>query len=408
MRRGAAVSGQDVAGDLQVLPDGTVEGWLWSRERPDQRLIAEVLVDDASVGVVVAAIFRRDLASQGVGDGRHGFRLPLPPGTIPADAPVVVSAREQGSAHVFARIVREGAGLAPQHRTALDSVTAGVRGLWERLEPLLAGPPGEGKADRLRTAFGQLSEQLATRTPDTAALALEHLWRVAGPLDLPRLGRPTVSLILPSGPDALATLGRLRALAPALREAAAEIVLLDDAADPATALLPALAPNLVYLRADGPDAVARGLAGAMGSARGTLVALLEAGPPHPSATVLLDLARHRGRTVLLGAATLAACARVAAPGRSPPDHAAPARLGLRIALSRDLLTRAGGLEPAMVDGAALESVDLWLRCRLLGADALAWHEPAGPADEAAPQHPHPRQALQALAAFRHRWSGGTA
>ena len=53
----------------------------------------------------------------------------------------------------------------------------------------------------------------------------------------------------------------------------------------------------------------------------------------------------------------------------------------------------------MVDGAALESADLWLRCRLLGADALAWREPAGPPGEEPPRRAPPQAALRALAAF---------
>jgi hypothetical protein len=402
-----------VAGDLELKPDGTIEGWVWSCDRPDERLVAEVLVDGVRVGAVAAAAFRRDLVAQGIGDGQYGYRLSLPPGTIPADGPVVVSARDQASQQEFARIVRQGPALAARHRAALEAAAEQMQELWAGLEALLAGRAGTSKADQMRTAFGQLAALLAARAlardktaPLAPAIALDGLSRVAGLLDLPLIGAPALSLVMPAGRNAVATLRRIAALAPALTAAEAEIVLIDDGADPATALLPALAPNLVYLRAHGPDQIADTLAEAARSARGTVVAVLEAEPRQPSATALLALAHATGgapRTVLLGATALAACRRVEALDAAPPDCPAPGRLGLRIALPGDLLVRAGGLEPAMMDGAALESADLWLRCRLLGADALAWREPAGSPGEEPTRGAPPQAAIRALAAFRHRW-----
>ena len=72
-----------ISGDLQLQPDGSVEGWVWSRDLPEQRLVAEILVEDVRVGAIRSAMFRRDLVAQGIGDGNHGFRLRLPSGAIP-------------------------------------------------------------------------------------------------------------------------------------------------------------------------------------------------------------------------------------------------------------------------------------------------------------------------------------
>jgi len=392
-----------VAGDLELKPDGTVEGWVWSCDRPDDGLVAEILVDGVCVGAVAATGFRRDLIAQGMGDGQHGYRLSLPAGTIPADGPVVISARDRASQQEFARIVRQGPALASRHREVLDAAGEQMQGLWAGLETLLAGT---SKADRLRGAFGQLAALLAARAGSrdetvllAPAIALDGLRRGAGRVEMPLIGRPALSLVMPAGRDASATLRRLAALAPALSAAEAEIVLVDDGADPATALLPALAPNLVYLRADS-------LAEAAHAARGTVVAVLEAEPPAPSATALLALAQRTAaapRTVLLGATALAACKRVAALDATPAECPAPGRLGLRVALAGALLVRAGGLEPSMVDGAGLECADLWLRCRLLGADALAWREPAGAPGEAPARRVPAHSAERALAAFRQRW-----
>ena len=405
------MTGFGVTGDLQLMPDGAVEGWVWSRDLPGEQLVAEVLVDDAQVGTIVSDLFRRDLLGQGIGDGRHGFRLCLPPGAIPGDGPVMITGREQQSKHVFGRIMLGGQGLTPKHQEAIESAAEQVRSLGTGLQALLAARPETNMSGRLRDAFGQLAPMLAARVRGdggeiAAAVALRRLRRAAGQLEMPRFGRPALSIVLPAGLDAPATLRRLRALAPALAGAEAELLLLDDGADPATALVPALVPNLVYLCAASPEDQARSLSEAVRIARGGFVAVLEPDPPEPSATALLALARQMAeapRRVLLGASALAACARVAAPGASPAACQAPARLGLRVALARDLLVRAGGLEPAMVDGAALESVDLWLRCRLLGADALAWSEPARSPGPVPARREHPRAALLALGAFRRRW-----
>jgi hypothetical protein len=404
------MTGHAVTGDLQLMPDGSLEGWVWSRDRPDQRLVAELDINDVPVGAIVAELFRRDLLGQGIGDGRHGFRLQLPPGSIPSEGRVTITGREQQSNQLFARIVRGRAALAPKHRAAIETAAGQLRELRSRLETLLAERPVANKSGQVRAAFGGLSSLLAVPAScpggaTAAAVALERLRRGAGRPELPRCSQPALSIVLPAGPDVPATLRRLRALAPALAAAGAELVLLDDGADPATALLPALVPNLAYRRAGIPGEAARNLCEAVRTARGSHVAVLDATPAEPSASALLALARHMAdapRRVVLGEAALAACARVGAPA-PVAACAAPARLGLRFALARDLLVQAGGLEPAMVDGDALESVDLWRRCRLLGAEALAWREPARAPGEVPARRDHPRAALLALAAYRHRW-----
>lgn len=404
-----------ITGDIQLQPDGSVEGWVWSPDLPGQRLVAEILVEDVRVGAMVSAMFRRNLVTQGVGDGHHGFRFRLPPGAIPDDGPVMITGRERQSKQVFARIVRQGP--APAHREAIDAAAGRVQALWTDLEALRAGREQTSKADHLRDGFARLALLLAARArahDDSAGIAatvaLGGLQRAAAGLALPRSGRPGISIVLPAGPDVYAALRRLRALAPALTAIEGEILLIDDAADPATALLPALVPNIVYFRAGGPEGMARGVALGARAARGTTIALLEPAVQLPSAAALLALARHAAaapQTVLLGPAALAACARVNALAAAP-EVVAPARLGLRIALARDLLVRAGGVEAEMADGAALKSADLWLRCRLLGAAAQAWREPVRTAGQEPPQRERPRAALLALAAFRHRWraSGG--
>lgn len=412
-----------VAGDLHLTGDGGIEGWVWSRDVPDQRLIAEILIDDRRIGATVAARPRRDLVEQGIGDGGHGFSFCPPAGTIPAHGPVAVTARERRTGQIFARILREGAAISQPHQDAIDAAQAQIGLLWAGLEAVCAGSPAGGRAAALRTAFHELSIRLAVRArgggpgggpggADEIAVAHEQLRRRCGALLLPRPGAPALSLVLPVGADAAVALGHLHALAPALHEIGAEVVVVDDGTDPLGALLPALAANIVYLRAPAPRTGAGTLAEAMLAARGRTVALLEPGPEPPSAAALASLgacAAAAARTVVLGPAAVAAAARVGFLDRRPAAHRAPARLGLMLALDRDLLREAGGLDPAMRDGAGLECAELWLRCRLLGAPALAWTDPPRPpAPDGRPaagggETTHPQAALRALTAFHDRW-----
>ena len=154
---------RSVAGDLELQARRHRRGLGLVRDLPDQRLVAEVLVDGVCVGAVAAATFRRDLVAQGIGDGHHGYRLSLPAGAIPVGGPVVISARDQASQQEFARIVRPGPALAAQHREALEAAAEQMQGLWTGLDALLAGRAGASKADRMRGAFGQLAALLAAR-----------------------------------------------------------------------------------------------------------------------------------------------------------------------------------------------------------------------------------------------------
>ena len=45
-----------ITGDIQLQPDGSVEGWVWSPDLPGQRLVAEILVEDVRIGAMVSAM----------------------------------------------------------------------------------------------------------------------------------------------------------------------------------------------------------------------------------------------------------------------------------------------------------------------------------------------------------------
>jgi hypothetical protein len=56
---------------------GTVHGWAWRPGSPEQRVEVEQWVDGALVAQTVADLLRPDLAGEGLGDGRYGWRMQL-------------------------------------------------------------------------------------------------------------------------------------------------------------------------------------------------------------------------------------------------------------------------------------------------------------------------------------------
>lgn len=66
-----------VRGAVKFRAPDFLKGWAFDPARPEARLQVEVLLDGRFVGLVTADGLREDLVAEGVGDGRHGFRLNL-------------------------------------------------------------------------------------------------------------------------------------------------------------------------------------------------------------------------------------------------------------------------------------------------------------------------------------------
>jgi glycosyltransferase involved in cell wall biosynthesis len=60
----------------------SVEGWVWDPNRPKERIQVELLEGDTQLGSAVANVTRADLIPAAIGDGRHGFSIPLRPGLL--------------------------------------------------------------------------------------------------------------------------------------------------------------------------------------------------------------------------------------------------------------------------------------------------------------------------------------
>lgn len=60
-------------GHFRVAPNNKIQGWVWDKDRPDDPLTVEILVNDEWLCDVTASILRSDLKDMGIGNGKHGF-----------------------------------------------------------------------------------------------------------------------------------------------------------------------------------------------------------------------------------------------------------------------------------------------------------------------------------------------
>jgi len=403
-------------GDLRERVDGGFEGWCWAPDRPEARLVVDLLVNDTPAASIVAAVFRRDLQLRGIGDGRHGFALRLPPNLAETTGEHIVSARERATGVVFGRVLRSAPGEAAGG-DRLAAIAETMDGLWQRLETARAAEQAPAAAARLRDALGILAGRLAARhavhraADDIDPGAYAH----GPPIVLPYLPAPVLSVVLRAG-NACAAWRCLAALAPAADLAGAEFIVVDPGRDPLAALLPARVRNLRYIRDADATTLAAAANVATAAARGTRFLVLGETTPNPSAASLLALARAAARgapAVLLGPAAAAAMIRA---GERRPAEAARlrGRLGVAFCIDRTLWRDLGPLDTDLHDGAGLECADLAFRAQLLGLDVRAVAEPnaadttaALPAGTTRNGCVAPAEMRRALAAFTARWGIAT-
>jgi glycosyltransferase involved in cell wall biosynthesis len=76
--------------DKAIWPN--VSGWAWDPKNPQKRIRLELVEGDSPIATTVAATERPDLATAGIGDGRHAFSIELKPGML-TDGPHTLQLR---------------------------------------------------------------------------------------------------------------------------------------------------------------------------------------------------------------------------------------------------------------------------------------------------------------------------
>jgi hypothetical protein len=77
--RAVAPSMPDLVGYVEALTADRLLGWAWAPASPEVAVSIELRLDGAVVASVMADLPRADLASNGIGDGRHAYDIPIPP-----------------------------------------------------------------------------------------------------------------------------------------------------------------------------------------------------------------------------------------------------------------------------------------------------------------------------------------
>ena len=372
----------------------------------------EILDGDTVLAKVLAAEERPDLAASGIGDGRHGFRVTLPPPAAESRGGRLIRARAAFNGLVFGQVVEEAPGLGAVDR--LDRAASELAVLQSEIALLQARLTQRQAQARERSPLDHMAAFLAARSwrvphaaPEdpafAAAMAQEALHRRhPGFTVAPPPAAPAVTVVLLASPDCADTIAALRVLATTLRHENAELLLADDGRDPRTALLPSVASGLRISPPAGAG-VAATLNAAADSARGGALLLLRADTAPPSGVALTGLL-HRiaadTQGLLVGGAVVDCLARWGLTLPEPgPVLAAP--LDVMLAVPRRRWHEAGGLDPAQEDGAGLELADLCLRLQLLGCTP---RRIAAQNSVSVPRIvPDPARAWQAALRFRDIW-----
>jgi len=232
-------------GEAVLDADGVLHGWCWLPARPRERQVVEVLVNDRIAAEILATRFREDLVTRGVGDGYHGFVVPLTKSLAQAGAGCVISARHLASGAVFWRTAIGPIGLPAR----LAERIAGVQAVCEMASRPDRPVAGRRLAGEFAARLGSLGRSLdrAGRTFATPAQARAALAGDDEINDLAFEAKPELSVILDAGSDVRATMRLISSAASGLRLLRAELIILDTGADARHALLPSLFANLRYV-----------------------------------------------------------------------------------------------------------------------------------------------------------------
>lgn len=382
-----------VLGEVALDEDGVVHGWCWSPDQPGARLTVEILVNQEVVSTLVASRFREDLRTRKFGDGYHGFSVTLTKQLALASNRSVVSARESTSGSCFWQKIFGEIAIPEGFDERLAATRAAIDLLGH--SPAFGAPRSGTKTARLATALAALGARLRAQ----AGMGPEQLSPHS--FALTALAQPVISVILEAGPDMTATLDELRHAAQALGQAGAEIILIDDGADPRGLQLQRQAKNLKYLFSPGQSpAERRNLAAA--AARGETLVFLDHAQGRLGAALHEIHAQAREKLVI-SAGIADMVSRIApglAAGMADINHAAG--LGLALAMPKALIGHYGGFDRRVDDGAGLDVLDWTLRAAKAGTPVAVWRSLWIPDVQ---PHREPRN-IEAGRRFAERWVMG--
>ena len=78
-----------IRGSVDIVTATHIDGWVMNRACPQKRTGVELRVGEPTVASGLADLFRSDLLAIGLGDGRYGFQIAIPPSLSDADRQAV-------------------------------------------------------------------------------------------------------------------------------------------------------------------------------------------------------------------------------------------------------------------------------------------------------------------------------
>jgi hypothetical protein len=78
----ASRANRKLHGHIDLATRTEIIGWTWDPKCPDDRIRLELVEEQSVLATTTADVNRPGLLRAGIGDGRHEFRISLPPGLL--------------------------------------------------------------------------------------------------------------------------------------------------------------------------------------------------------------------------------------------------------------------------------------------------------------------------------------
>lgn len=156
----------EVAGYVEAVGAVAVLGWAWSPREPAARVVVELRLGAEVLASGVADAMREDLARNGIGDGRHAFRLEMPEAARARVAELRVTGRVDDGAPVPLGLPPMAEALSERldrMQRGMDMVVASQRVLHRNLQAALTQAPNGQGGDTGRDATTTLGELASER-----------------------------------------------------------------------------------------------------------------------------------------------------------------------------------------------------------------------------------------------------
>lgn len=243
-------------GAIDVANFEHISGWAWNPDDPDESVMVELLDGDQSLAVVKADLYREDLQSMGLGNGKHGFMFAFSATLFPfarhtlrvrrvfdgsdlRNSPKVLerdgTALDRSSRRYVEGLFTAEAAAAKSSEELNYALAFAVDqlGLLIRRQAELAAQQGSGPD------LGELGNLIDSVAPTQwVAAAGQSMANQYPPVVLPTWSQPKVSIIIPVYGKFKLTYDCIKSIQDHLPKASFEVIVVDDCSKDETLLAP--------------------------------------------------------------------------------------------------------------------------------------------------------------------------